>query len=416
MNEEQKEIARITKGLLKGELTAKDFSPAYDNQILKVLETAKKQAILDGNVERVKKIHSAANVILERNAQKNKQTSNRPKSILQIRRSQNSSMTSRAAPLSSEEASELETTISRMKNGEQLREKDYENLPQLVQYSRSKADSLSSEKKYMEAQEIEDIGKRAQALVPLQKEREKIKQRDAILTQRITNYEDNESGDSKSDDDWQKKEDEEKQYLLNKENTRYEKQMEEFDKETNGELPPQYRKYSATLLNLQQQENQLVKARRFAEANTVFLQVSKLEKEENERNMQKWKQHRMFLRQKLEQEHQNKIDIIMERNESYEMKRMQNKAYKDENHEKIIQNMRNEQSKNTNNTMRKKSLVTNSSPYHRNYQTSRSMVTSPVYNRRQIVKSSIAVWSTPSPKKYYKRTPTKPTAEKQLRK
>ena len=407
MNEEQKEIARITKGLLKGEITAKDFSPAYDDKIILVLDTAKKQAILDGNVERVKKIHAAKTIISERNAKnQNKQTTNRPKSILQIRKNknQNSSKTTKKEQISSEEANNLEDTISRMKKGEQLREKDYEKLPQLVKYSRTKADSLSSERKLLEAQEIEDIGNRAQELVPLQMEKEKIKQKDEILAQRINHYEDNITDDSKANDDIQKKEDEEKQYLLNKENMRYEKQMEEFDKETNGELPPQYRKYSAKILNLQEQENQLVKARRFAEANDVFMQISQLEKEEDQKNIENWKQHRMALRTKLEKEHQQKIDIIMERNESYEIKRIQNKTYKDENTEKIIQNMKNEQSKNTNNSMRKKSLVTNRSPYKSNYQTSRSMAASPIHRPRPVVKSSIAVWSTPQPKKNFRKS------------
>ena len=388
----QAEISRITKGILRGELTTKDYPPEYDEKILLVLDIAKQKAIKDGNVARVKTIHNAKSVILQRNISTSNQTTNRPKSILQIRKKTMFPQTSRSTPVSSKDTKELEKTMEKIKKGEHFDDTDYENLPDLVHYSKAQADSLSSQRRYIEAQEIEDIGKRAQELVPLQLEREKYKKRDEILSQRIANYEDNLADDTKSYEDKKMKEEEERKYFLNKENERFQKELEEFDKITDGEIPPQFRNYSSRLLNLQKLEQYLAKARRFAEANIAFTEAKQLEKIETERNIENWKQHRSNLRKKLEQEHQQRVEIILGRKEADEIKRMQTKSYKEENHEKVIQNLRGEQYKNANDSMRKKSLAANSTP---SSYTSRSMMTTPRVRQRPIPRSSIVVWSTP---------------------
>ncbi|OHS98352.1 hypothetical protein TRFO_08941 [Tritrichomonas foetus] len=92
----------------------------------------------------------------------------------------------------------------------------------------------------------------------------------------------------------------------------WENEIQEFDKVTNGELPPSFRKFSQKLLNLRETEKFLIKSRRFEEAGYIRMEADELEEQELEQCRVKFRKARETKKMRLTEEHVQKMKCFDE--------------------------------------------------------------------------------------------------------
>lgn len=86
--------------------------------------------------------------------------------------------------------------------------------------------------------------------------------------------------------------------------------LQEFDSQVPKELPPEYCKLSADLLNLREQERQLVFSKRYDEAIALRKEGDKREKQETQAQKQRFVRETQQRRQKLLQDQRNAIECF----------------------------------------------------------------------------------------------------------
>jgi len=119
----------------------------------------------------------------------------------------------------------------------------------------------------------------------------------------------------------------------------FKQELNEFDLETEGPLPPQYRKFSRNLLNLRETEKHLLKTRRFEEAGIIKKEADGLEIIEMEELRGKYERLRTILRDKLIENYEQKMEC-MESRAQRERKKIESDGFSlIEMHKKTIENL-----------------------------------------------------------------------------
>ena len=368
MNEElkgdPKTLIKLTRGLMHDKIDASEVPPSLVAEIETILEAAKKRAISDGAVEKVKQIHHAKELLENRNRRPKtnrrqkksavisqnstiinpyQNTTNRPKSILLLRNTANQSAVSRPKAQQRFARSEiigsrdnsmrrkpedLDQVLSDLQNGYEIQDKDIDTLPDLVDYSREKTEILVEEGKLNEAQEAQDLHEYTDLLLS---RKEKIMYRNRVRSD-LSDKIDQRMADIDQTKEERKKylqdSNENIENLIREENEQFENDMIEFDKVTEGEIPPYHKRFSPELLNLRQQESYLIKTKRYAEAATVRQMADKKEENELLRIDSNWRQYRANLKKKLTLEHKKRLLVIQGRTDIKQTKKRQRADYK----------------------------------------------------------------------------------------
>ena len=357
MNEElkgdPKTLIKLTRGLMYDKIDPTEVPSSLVQEIETVLEAAKKRAIEEGCVDKVKRIHHAKELLETRNKRpktnrrqkksitpKNstifnpyQNTTNRPKSILLLRNQNKPQQRVARSEIirsngKSRNQEDLDQVLSDLQNGNEIQDKDIDTLQDLVEYSKEKTDLLVEEGKLNEAQEIQDLHDYTDLLLS---RKEKILYRNRVRSDLSDKIDQRKADIRKTKQERAKylqDSNETIENLIKEENEQFENDMIEFDKVTEGEIPPYHKRFSPELLNLRQQESYLIKTKRYAEAATVRQMADKKEENELVKIDSNWRQYRANLKKKLTLEHKKRLLVIQGRTDIKQTKKRQRADFK----------------------------------------------------------------------------------------
>ena len=383
-------LIKLTKGLMKDKVEAESIPSDLVTDIEKVLEAAKNKAILEGKVEKVREIHHAKYLLDSR--------VKRPVTTRGIRPSQQKSLfilrnKPRKTHCESEivtkpQMSDLESMLSEIQENSTIKPEETNSLPDLVDYTRDKTMNLADAGKLNEAQDVKDAHEFADLL---RQKKEQIAKRAETKNQIEEMVQQREESIIRTKDEhkeFMEKSAESVESLIQKENEEFEKEMIEFDKVTNGEIPAYHKRFSPELLNLRQQESYLISSKRYAEAATVRQMADKKEEGELIKIVMNWKQYRANIKKKLTLEHKKRLMVIEGRCDIKKSKKEQRTAIKidtTENAMRVLKKQIDEIDEGSriieSSTIRKKPVVT-----------ARSKSSTP--REKPLPKSSIERWTT----------------------
>ena len=341
MNEDEiRQVAHFCRELLSGK-PASDVPQEILPKVQAVMEAAMLNAVTEGNAQRVRQIQSIIADIdgvkgltetkneiegkgLPEIPSPESMNSAEPKSLPESR---NSPEQRDSAP---PESVELNDTLEKLVNGAACDQVEPEKLPELITFTKQKIDSLIERRRLIRAQKYEDVLCILQGLQRFRAggQENRKQELEMQLERKKQSLEEERIKMEKELDELAKKTAESRE----NQNKEWEEKMEKYDQKTAGELPPQYRKFSQRLLALREQENSLIKMRRYGDAGYRQMEADSLEryelvelrkryerdrevkkatmKEQHELKMRVLEQNAERQRQKIELEHRNNIDTL----------------------------------------------------------------------------------------------------------
>ena len=308
-----KYVQDVLKGLIR---SVQDVPRTYHKRMIEILTELKKAAIKNGRANIVRKIqkvlsefplHSGyatsnqSNTInrnysslqnrrnlgsnspnISRLPRVNKKSATAPVSNKISPRGKSYNINRRTTHLNSNEKV-LDDIINDLVNGKSY-VPDSELLPDLISYTKNKVHLLLRNNEFNRAQRYEEILQQLIYSKPNWEVAERKTLRKTKLTDRLnaietnkSKYEDTMKGDLE-------KYDQRINEIKEKEEIKWKKEMVEYDKETNGDVPSHYQHSSQKLLNLRKVKENLIKTRRYEEAGLVNMEIETLEKTEAEEN------------------------------------------------------------------------------------------------------------------------------------
>lgn len=235
-----------------------------------VLNAAKTNAIGTGDVEKVRILQS---IIKQINFQSSMGLSSRKSSRLP-------SINNGPEAHLKNSVDVLESTLNEILDGLAYDHIDTELLPDLIIYSKKKADILTQQRKLLDAQRHDNIHK---DLINVSYERKSVKSlsnKKQIYENQITLTQQSlEAQQNMMEEDLI--EHEKKIHLsIDKAEEEWAQFLIDFDKQTDEGLPAKYKKLSPNLLNLREKERFLIQMRRFEEAQEVANEADVIEEQE----------------------------------------------------------------------------------------------------------------------------------------
>ena len=337
--DENKKIAYYTRFLLDGG-NVKKIPYSLISNIKIVLTISKKKAISNGQRDKVKQIQrilsdldkidnklpsspnnnwyceDQSSMLTKKQEENQLQNPTNPQSSLSlyqkneklpnIQRAQ--SKQSKKRIHSSEQLEEiLESLVIGNKN-----EIEIDIIPELIQYAKVKIDSLVKEGKLIEAQKYETVNNQLiSSTTSRYKNNQKLNKKKEYIDQLHIAL-------KRLQDEQDKMEYELSLYDENVEQIRYlqemdwNKQLEEYDETTNGEVPSNYKRFSQKLISLREQTNSLIKSRHFQEAAFKKIEADELEHVELLQCRENYINTRKRKRERMIEEHKKKLDCFEE--------------------------------------------------------------------------------------------------------
>ena len=301
---EKKKMTRLIRELCGGKPVS-ELQLNIIPSLLQALDEAKQVAIVNGQVERLKKLQSVIMQVQE--YQKNRKPTAKRRPATATSRSPKKEQ--KQAPLSV-----VESVFEDILAGFPYDVAETYLLPSLIAYAKQRIDGLLAQGEYKEAQRVENINKDLIALLSERNvEEQKQNKRQQIVDQLEI---------AKQQYETEKEElklalqehDDRCQAAVDALEAEIEEQLMEYDNITQGPLPTQYIKFSSALLNLRETEKQLVKSRRFEEAANIKEEADEKERQELIQLHEKFISKRTQQRQILVESFNTKKRCLEEKN------------------------------------------------------------------------------------------------------
>ena len=309
--DEKRKMTRLIRELCGG----KPISELQLNiipSLLEALDEAKQVAIVNGQVERLKKLQSVIMQVQDYEKQRRVHPKKRPSTA--------TTRSPKKEPVQVAPMSVVESVYEDILSGFPYDVAETYLLPSLIRYGKDLIDGLLSQGEYKEAQRVENINK---DLIALQAERNVEEQKQNKRQQIVDQLEIAKQQYQKESEELKlalEEHDERSQTALEALDAEIEEQLMEYDNITQGPLPSQYIKYSSALLNLRETEKFLVKSRRFEEAANIKEEADQKERQELIDLQQKFIAKRMQQRQTLIESFNTKKRCLEEKNARIRMK------------------------------------------------------------------------------------------------
>ncbi|OHS97470.1 hypothetical protein TRFO_36334 [Tritrichomonas foetus] len=194
---------------------------------------------------------------------------------------------------------EIEDCAQRLLNGLSPDQIPPQNINPLISYLQQYKQQYLSAKDYLTAQSIEDICVKLSEISTNSNFGDIRQNHQHQLEQRLNLARQEYQKTKQERIDAQSKFEKDREESLNRLFQEQDKELEKFDKEILEKIPAKFTKFSTEYLNLRKQEECMVQAKRYAEANEFKIEADKLEEIEMAKNRQKWSKQVKKLRDTL---------------------------------------------------------------------------------------------------------------------